>query len=452
MDQKIQAKSKAGISRRQFLTIAAGTSAALALAACPAPAPATAPGGGGEAAMAPGEVHLLKWASFIGPADDDMIAEAESWGAANNVEVTLETINGNDVATRLASAIQSQDGPDIIQQTDNWGHLFEDNLLDVGDVVGDIESNLGGSFYDDQVAFSQVNGTWRTVPWSIVGNSHVYRKDMFEETLGRSDWGIDTWEDYAATAAAMKEGGVAFGNSIGHSFGDPVSYWYPYLWCHGGAEVNEDASEVTLASDETVAAINSAIEMVNNGFVDGVVAWDDGSNNRSYLASEISCTLNGASIYFVAKREVQDVFEVSGHGLHPAGPAGRYSYMGGRSHGIMSYSENVDNSKAFLVHMAMPEFYERWLKTSEAYNVAPIAGYDDSEVWAADENLLPFREAVQGGTGRWPGFPGPANAAAFSSRNDYIVVDIFAKAITGEMTAEEAAEWGAGEVAKRYGL
>ena len=79
-------------------------------------------------------------------------------------------------------------------------------------------------------------------------------------------------------------------------------------------------------------------------------------------------------------------------------------------------------------------------------------GYDDDAVWAADVNLEPFRDAVQGGTSRWPGFPGPANAAAFASRNDYIVVDIFAKAIGGEMTAEQAAEWGAGEVAKRYGL
>ena len=352
MDQKIQAKTKAGISRRQFLTIAAGTTTALALAACPAPA--AAPAGGGEAAMAPGEVHLLKWSSFIAPADDDMVAEAATWGEANNVEVQIETINQNDIATRLASAIQAQDGPDIIQSNDNWAHLFVDNLLDVGDVVGDIETAVGGTFFDDQVAFSQVDGTWHTVPWTIIGNSHVYRKDMFEETLGRSDWGIDTWEDYAATAAAMKEGGIAFGNSIGHSFGDPVSYWYPYLWCHGGSEVNEDASEVTLGSDETVAAINSAIDMVNNGFVDGVVAWDDGSNNRSYLASEISCTMNGASIYFVAKREVEDVYEVSGHGLHPAGPAGRYSYMGGRSHGILSYSENVDSAKGLLKGLANP--------------------------------------------------------------------------------------------------
>jgi len=33
-----------------------------------------------------------------------------------------------------------------------------------------------------------------------------------------------------------------------------------------------------------------------------------------------------------------------------------------------------------------------------------------------------------------------------------IVVDIFAKAIMGEMIPEEAAEWGTAEVAKRYGL
>lgn len=441
------------LSRRTFLTMAGITGASAALAACVAPAGAPAPAGDGEAAPAEaaGSLHLLKWSSFVAPADELMIAEAASWGEANNVEVQIETINNNDIPARIASAVQSQDGPDIIQQIDNWGHLFANNLMDVGDVVDEITSSLG-DFYDDQVAFSTVDGTWKTVPFTIVGNSHIYRTDMFEETLGRSEWGIDTWEDYIATAAAMKEAGQPFGNSAGHSFGDPVTMWYPFLWGYGGTEVNEDGTEVTLNSAETVAAITAAVDMVESGFVDGVVAWDDGSNNRAYLASEISSTLNGASIYFVAKRDLPDVFEVSSHGLHPAGPAGRFSYQGGRSHGIMGYSANAENARAFLVHLAQPAFYESWLQTSEAYNIGPLAGYNDDPVWEADANLIPFREAVAGGTGRWPGYPGAPTADAFTVRNDYVIVDIFAKAIGGEMSAEEAAEWGANEVAKRYGL
>jgi len=445
-------QSTKGLSRRQFLALAGGATASMALAACVAPAPGGSDAGGGDApAEAPGSLHLLKWSSFIAPADELMKAEGAAWGEANNVEVQLETINNNDIPARIASAVQAGDGPDVIQQVDNWGHLFADSLMDVSDLAEEISDTLGG-FYEDQVAYSKVDDTWRTIPWTIVGNSHVYRTDYFEEVLGRSEWGIDTWGDYIETAAAMKEGGYGFGQSAGHSFGDPVSFWYPFLWGHGGTEVNEDASEVTLSSEETVAAVTNALELVETGFVDGVAAWDDGSNNRSYLAGELASTLNGASIYFVANRDLPDIAEVSNHGIHPAGPAGRYSYQGGRSNGIMGYSSNADTAKAFLLHMTQPDFYDEWLITSEAYNVGVLNNYNESAVWEKDEKLLPFKEAIAGGTSRWAGWPGPPNSKAFDVRNNYVIVDLFAKAITGEMTAEESTEWAAGEIAKTYGL
>ena len=34
---------------------------------------------------------------------------------------------------------------------------------------------------------------------------------------------------------------------------------------------------------------------------EGGLAWDDTSNNRAFLAGTISATLNGASIYLLAK-------------------------------------------------------------------------------------------------------------------------------------------------------
>lgn len=455
MDSKKQLQ---GMSRRRFLALSAGSTAALALAACAAPGAAPA-GGGGGGDMEMGEVSLLKWTSFVEAADETFTNKANAWGEANNTSVTLEMINNNEIAARIAAAISAGDGPDIIQQFDNWGHLFEDSLVDVSDVAEGLSDSFGG-YYEDQIAFSKVGDSWRTVPWTIVGNSHVYRTDWWEEVLGRSDWGIDTWDDYIETAAAMKDAGYPFGNSAGQSFGDPVTFWYSFLWGHGGTEVNEEGSAVAINSDATLAALNNAITLNDTGFIDGVVSWDDGSNNRAYLGGEVSCTLNGASIYFVANRdnvmteEGGDVplTSVSNHGLHPAGPAGRYSYQGGRSHGVMNYSSNVDAAKGLLTGMSQPEFYDDWLIASEAYNVGVLNAYNDSAVWDKDEKLLPYKEAIAGGTGRWPGFPGPSNAASFDVRNNYYVVDMFAKTIAGQMSPEEAAEWAASQIGESYGL
>jgi multiple sugar transport system substrate-binding protein len=64
---------------------------------------------------------------------------------------------------------------------------------------------------------------------------------------------------------------------------------------------------------------------------EGGLAWDDTNNNRAFHAGEICATLNGASIYIVAKRQKDKIKDDKGepmwtdidHAPLPAGPAGR---------------------------------------------------------------------------------------------------------------------------------
>ncbi len=450
MSSKLNQSVKRSLSRRDFLTGSAVLGAGLIAAAC-APQAAPVDGSGDTPVEEMGELHLLQWSSFVEPMDELLIEQANAWGAENKVAVQIERINQNDIAARVAASVQAQAGPDIIESVDNWAYLYEESLTDVSDVAEQLHEELGG-FHDDQIAFSKVGDTWRTIPYTIIPNSHIYRTDFFEEVLGAPEWPIDTFDDYIATAATMKEGGHPFGNSVGHSFGDPVTFWYPWFWGFGGTEVNEEGTEVPLNSEATVAGVEKAVELYNTGFIEGTLAWDDSSNNRSYLAGEVASTLNGASIYFVANRDFPDVAEVSDHGLHPAGPAGRFSYQGGRSHGLFKYSENIDLAKAFMLHIRQPAQYDPWLETGQGYDVGVLHAFDDNPVWDKDPKLLPFRDAVTSGTSRWPGYPAAPTAEAFTVRNDYIIVDLYAKACSGEMTPAEAAEWAAGEVSKRYNL
>ncbi len=441
------------VSRRRFLKLTAGASVGLALAACaPPPAPSASPGGGeAQPAQEAKSIHMLQWSSFIAAMDELLIQQASQWGADNGVEVTVERIAVNDIPARLASAVQAQSGPDIIQMWDNWAWLYEDNLVDVSAEASALESEQGG-FYDDMKAYCNVNGTWRAIPYAFVPNAFPYRTDYFQEGLGHTNW-PDTTEEFIETGAALMDAGQpGFGIAFGHSFGDPPSFWYPWLWSHGGHEVNEDATEVTLNSPETVAAVESAVRLFNEGFVPGTLSWDDSSNNRAYLAGQVSSTINGASIYFVAKRDFPDIAEVTNHGLHLAGPAGRYSYQFNWSNGVMAYSNAAEPAKEFISWLMQPEQYGPWLEAGEGYDVGVLHAYDDHPVWQKDPKILAYRDAVIQGTGRWPGWPGPPIASAARVRNDYIIVDLFAKACSGEFTPEQAAEWAAGQVARRYGL
>jgi multiple sugar transport system substrate-binding protein len=116
----------------------------------------------------------------------------------------------------------------------------------------------------------------------------------------------------------------------------------------------------------------------------------------------------------------------------------------------MKYSKNVDAAREFLMYLMAPEQYSPWLDSGLGYDVGVLHEWDEHPVWQKDPKILAYRDAVTGGTGRWPGWPGPAKAAAARVRNDYIIVDLFAKACSREFTPEEAVKWATGQLERRY--
>src|SRR5712692_5184326 len=86
------------LTRRQFLKLAAASSAGIVMAAC---APAAAPAPSGAATSAPqvatggGELNFLTWTNFVPEMDTKMDELAKKWGTDNKVNVKVEHININ---------------------------------------------------------------------------------------------------------------------------------------------------------------------------------------------------------------------------------------------------------------------------------------------------------------------------------------------------------------------
>ena len=412
---------------------AAATSAPVATAtSAPAAAATSAPAVTGQS-----ELKILQWTNFVPALDDYFIAKAEEWGTANNVTVSVERINQNDIDTRLASAVQSQSGPDIFQHIFNWPWRFADQLVDVSDIAKELGDKLGG-WHEGIDIYAKVEGVYLGIPLAFFPNAFVYRKSMWEEA------GVSvpkTWDEFVAAAKTLKEFGKPIGQALGHSFGDPPTFWYPWLWAHGGKEVQEDGKTVAINSPETLKAVEAAVDLHNNGLATGALSWDDTSNNRAFLAGQISCALNGNSIYFTARDKFTEIFDDIGVFNMPEGPAGRFGLQATQTHGIMKYSQNQSAAKEFLLWFMQPEQYNTYLETGGGYYVGPLKAYDENPVWKTDERILPYREAAIGGFSKWPGWPGPPSRASSQALSRYIIVDLFAKAASGEFKPQEAVTW-----------
>ena len=61
-----------------------------------------------------------------------------------------------------------------------------------------------------------------------------------------------TWDEYREVGKKLKAKGKPIGQALGHSFGDPPTFAYPFLWDFGGAETDKSGKKVTLNSKGTL--------------------------------------------------------------------------------------------------------------------------------------------------------------------------------------------------------
>jgi len=389
------------------------------------------------------KLNILEWVSFVPASDVEFKRLATEFGKLAGVDVTVDLINMNDLNPRIASAIETKAGPDIIMMISNWPHLYADGLADVDDLAEEI-AKRDGAFYEHNQKVSVVGGHWKAVPLCSVQSTWAYREDWFKEA-GASKF-PDTWEELRKVGIELKKKKRPLGQAFGHSLGDPNNWAYSVTWGFGGTEIDE-AGKVVINSKATIDAVKFTVALWKEALDEGGLAWDDSSNNRAYLAGTISATINGASIYFVAKRQFPDIAKVTGHGHMPKGPGGRFYNIGGQGRSIMKYSKNQQVAKEFLRWFMDRPQYDKWMAANDGYTVGPTPHWEKHPLWEKDPKLIPFREASR--FGRWPGYPGVPSRKASEALVKYILVDMYAQAIKG-MKAEDAVKWAEGELKKAY--
>jgi multiple sugar transport system substrate-binding protein len=228
------------------------------------------------------------------------------------------------------------------------------------------------------------------------------------------------------------------------------------LWAFGGAETDKSGKKVVLSGKGAVESVKFMQAFWKECCDEGGLAWDDTNNNRAFHAGEISATLNGASIYIVAKRQKEKIKDDKGeplwtdieHAPLPGGPSGAYLLFLNQSDAVMKYSKNPKLAKDFLTWLHKPENYEKWFKTQEGYSVGPTRVWEKNPMWnTLDQPLKMFRTAAQ--NTRLFGYAGPSTAKSTEAFTKYIITDMYAKGVQG-MSAEDAVKWAEGELKKIY--
>jgi len=407
------------ISRRKFLGVTAGATAALSF------------GTFIRSGLGAAKVNVLTWSNTLNAMDDVLREQAKQYTKEKGVEVSFEFINQTDLPTKTAAAVESGAGPDIITLWSDGPHLHNKALVDIGDVAEPLGKELKG-WTNIAKDIAIVGKTWKAVPWGIIPIAITFRTDWCKE-VGYTKF-PDTYDEMLVLCKKLKDKGHPAGFALGRAIGDGNQSHYPMLWAFGGAECTKDGKRVAINSPGTAKAVDYRRKLFKEGETDDVFSWDDSSNNRAFLAEQVSVTGNAASIYWAEKKNAPQLREVTDHALWPKGPAGRFGYSTAISLGVFKFSKAQKEAKAFIKWLLEPKQYSAWMGIGEGMMAGLLNYYEDDPVWKKDPKLEVVREIPK--YVRMPGYPGPPTRHAAEAMIKFVIVNMFARAAKGMATAE----------------
>jgi multiple sugar transport system substrate-binding protein len=381
-------------------------------------------------------LRLLRWSPFVQGDEDAWLANTKKFTEATGVEVRIDKESWEDIRPKAAVAANVGSGPDMVLCWFDDPHQYPDKLVDLTDLGNYLDGKYGG-FYDGLRGYATRDDKFIALPLAAIGNAVCYRQSHME-AAGFKEFPKDT-DGFLELVKAMKAKGTPAGFAHGKAVGDGNNYAHWLLWSHGAMMVDE-SGKVVVNSNETIAALNYAKALYEN-FIPGTESWLDINNNRAFLAGQVSLTANGVSLYYAAKKDpalaelAADIRTTN----FPVGPIGKSVELHQTTQAIVfKHTKYPEACKAYLKFMYEADQMNAWIQGSSAYCCQPLKAFADNPVWTADPIHAPYARASE--TLRPNGYAGPLGYASAAVMADYVVVDMFASAVTGAMTPEEAAE------------
>jgi len=236
---------------------------------------------------------------------------------------------------------------------------------------------------------------------------------------------LDAFLEYTK---AMKAQNTPGGFALGHASGDGNSWVHWCLWANGGESVDKN-DKVIINSPETAKALEYAKQLYGN-MVPGTAAWNDSSNNKAFLAGEISWTNNGISIYVAAQNSAKQIAADMDHAYFPVGVSGKptelhlmYPVL------AMTYTKYPQACKALMAFMLEADNFNPWIQSAKGYLTHCLNAYDKNPVWTDDPKATPFRDVAK--RTRTAGGLGSVGEKAATAIADFVIVDMFANYCTG---------------------
>ncbi|MGH8991720.1 MAG: ABC transporter substrate-binding protein [Acidimicrobiia bacterium] len=442
-----------GASRRDFLRLAAGA-AAVAAGGVACASGSDKPKAGSTAASGPKgrqTLRIVQWSHFV-PAYDAWFDEdfVRRWGEEHDVEVVVDHIDFNDLPLRADTEVSGGRGHDIFGFLFPAACRFQEHVIDHREIVEEVQAKAGRMHpFVERSILNPKTGKYYGFSDFWTSSLVHYRTDLWNGIRpGR-------YEDTLQAGPGLKAGGHPLGFSLGEADPDANCSLMGLLHAYG-ASIQDESANVSINSPAAVEAVRVMAAVYQAGMTDETLTWDGASNNR-YLANGTgSLILNPISAVRAIEKQDPELAAKVGLLPPPAGPAGNQGPYVIGTYVIWKFARNPEVAKQFLVDLALAS--RDGLIHSEYYNLPSFPGVvpDLAAVLGADAVAQPpDKYAVLAEADEWTtnmGFPGSANVAVQDVFDERIITRMFAAAVGGQLSPEEAVKAAEAEIRPIFDL
>jgi multiple sugar transport system substrate-binding protein len=448
-------------SRRNFLTVLAGTATASVLAACsggaqpgsggaaqssgggqPAPTSAAAAGATPAAPAKPaasGPVVVWQGLDYI-PQTTQFVHERMD-AVAKDKGLTLqfeELPNNASSDDRFNAAIQAGTPPDIYRVFDYQNQYWrvQNQTVELTDIVGPYANQQGGFWQPAQLTCSY-QGKWWAAPFAVNCWPFHARQDMLD--ANNLKWPA-TWDEVRTQGKQLtKPPFYYWGQTLGRT-NDANNHFIGLLWTFGGKLQNDDGTLAAKAGDD---AWTNALALLDGMFNDdkiippGSVNWGDPGNNDAYQSEQVFTTSNPTSVYNWLVQNKADLAQKTRFYSYPAGPSGSFGQVDNWGEILLKNGKNSEGGKVLLAGLLDPAWYADYINKKLQGRFVPV--YKDmikDDLWQKNDLYTEYQKIID--TGRTMAFSSPPLAAYAEITTKFIMGDMIQDVVIRKMKPADA--------------
>ncbi|MEM7735918.1 MAG: extracellular solute-binding protein [Deinococcota bacterium] len=315
-------------------------------------------------------------------------AKIEAFEEATGVDVVYEQVAWDQLATKLAIAVQSGgDVPDMVEA----GSQHIPSLLDAGALMPMDELLADASWVtelgDGDALACVVEGSRYCVAHNVRGGMTYFQADAFPDGYPQTE---DSWLEVAGT---LSDGDNYFSTQYaGRSYASIEIMWWPMIASNGGA-IFDAEGQPTWATSEVAEVVEFGRTLFEDGYFPAVNVTGDFSDAEASWVDGTAASFRGGSwsaIFVPGLQASVDAGEVMMTGGVDFG-GGSYVFMVSEGWVVPTGAENTGAAAQWLDGFFEAEFLANW--AAAQFGIPTLASaYDaaefDSAFYQAVDEIL----------------------------------------------------------------